>query len=140
MNIETVLCSLIIVTFILVCASAIFLLCIEEAFKNRVAKYIAIATWIMTFFIVCATVSAAKDFTKLADVKFEDCEIISTESLENYRPYSFRLKYDNKSEAEVDEIYIEDSDKYEATLVQYRAYDGIQYLNKYRLELKKKEK
>ena len=77
---------------------------------------------------------------KLNKIPYEkEGEIVSIEEIENFNITDIRIKYNNTSEENGDSIYIEGLEDYTYILIKYRVWKGNFYLNKTRLELRKKE-
>ena len=106
-----------------------------------ISSFIGISSFFIASVTLIVTILLGRTWSNLDSAPLEEKDIVSIENnIESFKISNAVLKYNNDSETEVDVVSIEALEDYEYVLIKYRLKSGKLYLNKSKLELRKKEK
>lgn len=106
-----------------------------------VPSFVGISSLFIAGITLLLTISLVVTLSDLDTTPLEEKDIVSIENnIENFKISNAVLNYNNDSETKVDIVSIEALEDYEYVLIKYRLKSGKFYLDKSKLELRKKEK
>lgn len=106
-----------------------------------IPSFVGISSLFIGGITLLIVISLGRTWSDLDSAPLEEKDIVSIENnIESFKISNAVLKYNNDSETTVDVVSIEALEDYEYVLIKYRLKSGKLYLNKSKLELRKKEK
>ena len=109
--------------------------------EYTIPSFVGISSFFIASVTLIVTILLGITWSNLESAPLEEKDIVSIENnIENFKISNAVLNYNNDSETKVDVVSIEALEDYEYVLIKYRLKSGKLYLNKSKLELRKKEK